>query len=175
MKFRRNGLTLAAIAAICASSFALAAEGQPGHKHGADAKGGHHQPGSEAHGGTATDGSPGKGSEASRTVRIEARDTVYNVKQVQVRAGETIKFVVTNNGKIDHEFGIASGKEHEEHREMMKQMPDMKHDAPNVVSLKPGETKEVIWKFGKDTNVEFSCNIPGHAEQGMKGVFRVVR
>jgi uncharacterized cupredoxin-like copper-binding protein len=92
-----------------------------------------------------------------------------------VRAGETIKFVVANKSKIDHEFAIASPKEHADHREMMKQMPDMKHDEPNVVTLKPGETKELIWKFGSDADVEFACNIPGHWEGGMKGMFRVSR
>ena len=164
---------LAAMVALCAGGPALANGGPKGHKHG-DAKAGA-QHGDHAHGGTATDGSPGKPNEVNRTVRVEARDTTFNVKQIQVRAGETVKFVIENKGRLPHEFAIASAQEHEEHRKMMQQMPDMVHDEPNAVTLKPGETREVIWKFGKDANVEFSCNIPGHAEQGMKGVFRVVR
>lgn len=58
---------------------------------------------------------------------------------------------------------------------MMREMPDMVHEEPNVVTVKPRETKELIWKFGKDTDVEFACNIPGHYEGGMKGAFRVMR
>ena len=149
---------LALIAALI-SATAYAAEGPPGHTHGA----------------TSTDGGPGKAADVKRVVQVEARDTAFNVKQVQVRAGETIKFIVTNKGELAHEFAIASPKEHEEHRAMMKQMPDMVHEEPNVVTVKPGEKKEIIWKFGKDTDLEFACNVPGHSEQGMKGAFRVMR
>jgi uncharacterized cupredoxin-like copper-binding protein len=133
----------------------------------------HGEHGGAAHGATAT-GVPGKTEEVKRTVRIEARDNDFNVKSIQVRAGETIRFVVTNASYEPHEFGIASPKEHEEHRAMMKQMPNMVHDDPNVVTVNPGETKELIWKFGKDANVEFACNMPGHSERGMTGTFRVM-
>src|SRR5918997_7030497 len=74
-----------------------------------------------AHGGTATDGRPGNPAEASRTIRVETREHEFNVKQVQVKAGETIRFIVTNVSYEPHEFGIASPKEHEEHRAMMRQ------------------------------------------------------
>ncbi len=152
------------VAAIWAIS-AQAAEGPPGHGH---------ERGS-GHGSTGIDGEPGKASDVKRVVQIEARDTTYNVRTIQVRVGETIKFVITNKSQLVHEFGIASPKEHAEHREMMKQMPDMVHEDPNVVTVKPGETKQLIWKFGKDTEVEFACDIPGHSEQGMTGTFRVSR
>ena len=143
---------------------ALAASGPPGHTHGG-----------AAHGATATDGRPGNPAEATRTVRIETRENDYSAKQIQVKAGETIRFVVTNVSYEPHEFGIASPQEHEQHRAMMKEMPDMNHDEPNVVTVMPGETKELVWKFGRDSNVEFACNIPGHSERGMKGAFRVLR
>jgi hypothetical protein len=38
-----------------------------------------------------TDGGPGKMSDVTRTIRIEARDTAFNVKEIRVKAGETIK------------------------------------------------------------------------------------
>lgn len=163
MKYPVSALAL--VSALVSAS-AYGAEGPRGHSHG---------PGATGHGATTTDGGPGKASDVKRVVQIEARDTAFNVRQVQVRAGETIKFVVTNKGELAHEFAIASPKEHEEHRAMMQQMPDMVHEEPNVVTVKPGETKEVIWKFGKDADLEFACNIPGHAEQGMKGAFRIMR
>ncbi|MDH3219117.1 MAG: hypothetical protein OEO19_06245 [Gammaproteobacteria bacterium] len=53
---------------------------------------------------------------------------------------------------------------------MMQKMPDMKHNDPNTVSLAPGESTSLTWKFmGKDT-VVFACNIPGHFEAGMKHI-----
>ena len=50
---------------------------------------------------------------------------------------------------------------------MMREMPDMQHDDPNVVTLEPGETRSLIWTFAKAVNIEVACNIPGHYEGGM--------
>jgi uncharacterized cupredoxin-like copper-binding protein len=122
-----------------------------------------------------TDGAPGHLKDVSRVVRVQTLDSTFNVKLIQVRAGQTVKFVVTNKSSIPHEFVIASRDEHLEHRKMMQQMAGMTmNDEPNAVSLEPGQTKEFIWKFGRDTEVEFACDIPGHAELGMTGNFRLM-
>lgn len=152
--------------------WALAAHAQSAMAAGKDH--GHQEDAAE--GGTGTDGVPGDPAVARRTVRIDARDMAFNVKQIQVRAGETVRFVIANTGKLRHEFVIASHEEHVEHRSMMKQAPNMEMGKePNAVTIDPGETKELVWKFGKDTDVEFACDIPGHAESGMTGVFRVMQ
>jgi len=154
---------LAGVAAICAVS-AQAASGVPEHAHEHDG------------GATGTAGGPGKASDVTRTVRIDAGDTAFNVKQIQVKAGETIKFVIASKSSIPHEFVIASHDEHLEHRKMMQEMAGMEmDDEPNAVTIDPGQTKELIWKFGKDKDVEFACDIPGHAEQGMAGKFRIAK
>jgi uncharacterized cupredoxin-like copper-binding protein len=158
---------LAGFAAICAAS-AQAASDVPEHAHGHD--------GGAAHGVTDTAGGPGNASDVTRTVRIDAGDTTFNVKQIQVKAGETIKFVITSKSSIPHEFVIASHGEHLEHRKMMQEMAGMEmEDEPNAVTIDPGQSKELIWKFGKDQDVEFACDIPGHAEQGMAGKFRITK
>lgn len=161
---------MAVLAAL--AIWAFAAQAQSANSNGK----GQEQQEDAAQGGTGTDGMPGKASDVHRTVRIEARDMAFNVKQIQVRAGETVRFVITNTGKLRHEFVIASHAEHFEHRAMMQQMPNMEMgNEPNAVTIDPGQTKELIWKFGKDTDVEFACDIPGHAESGMTGAFRVMQ
>ncbi len=158
---------LAGFAAICAVS-AQAASGVSAHAHEHD--------GDAAHGATGTAGGPGKATDVTRTVRIDAGDTTFNVKQIQVKAGETVKFVITSKSSIPHEFVIASHDEHLEHRKMMQEMAGMTmDDEPNAVTIDPGQFKELIWKFGKDKDVEFACDIPGHAEQGMAGKFRITK
>jgi uncharacterized cupredoxin-like copper-binding protein len=157
-------------ALFAAAIWAISAQAGPALAHGE-----HDHHGSAAHGATSTDGAPGKPEDVKRTVRIEATDDAFNVKQIQVRAGETVRFVITNAGYNRHEFAIASPEENEEHRAMMRQMPNMIHHDPNVVTIEPGETKELLWRFGKDRNVEFSCNIRNHAEEGMHGTFRVMQ
>src|SRR5690242_17605162 len=88
----------------------------------------HTQPHSHAAPAGADLGGPGKAVDAKRVVRIEARDRDYSIRQVQVRLGETVRFVVVNKSSIRHEFGIARHDEHVEHRKMMQAMPDMKHE-----------------------------------------------
>ena len=50
----------------------------------------------------------------------------------------------------------------------------MKHDDPNSVLLRPGETKELIWRFAGGMTLEFACNVPGHYEAGMVGELKVL-
>ena len=38
-----------------------------------------------------------------------------------------------------------------------------------VLSMKPGETKSVTWKFTKPGDFLFACNFVGHSEAGMLG------
>ena len=119
-------------------------------------------------------GQPGNREIISRTIKINALDTMrFNKKIIQVKPGETIRFVVTNTGKIDHEFAIGTREEQVEHAKMMASMPDMKHVEGNVLSLKPGETRELIWQFGKAGAVEIACHLPGHYEAGMKATVNV--
>ena len=158
-----------AVVAGLAGIWALAAHAAPGAS-------GHDHAAAHLHGGSGTDGSPGSPAEVNRIVRIEAFDRTFDLRQIDVRPGETVKFLITSRSSIPHEFVIASHPEHVEHRKTMQEMSDMKmDDEPNAVTIEPGETKELIWSFGTDPNVEFSCDILGHAEQGMTGKFRVVK
>jgi len=126
--------------------------------------------------GAGTDGEPGDAAAVWRTIRIEARNMSFKPHSIAIRPGETVRLVIFNSGKLRHEFVIASNAEHLEHRAAMRRMPDMNMTGePNAVTVDPGQSKELIWKFGDDPKVEFSCDIPGHAEAGMTGIFRTVR
>ncbi len=117
-------------------------------------------------------GQPGRAKDVARTIKVVADDTGFSLKEIDVRSGETVRFIVTNAGKIDHEFSVATRAEHLAHRKMMAEMPDMKHNDPNMVTLRPGQTKVLVWKFGAPRHdLEFACDIPGHAEAGMQGKF----
>ncbi len=123
-------------------------------------------------------GQPGKEAEVSRTINVSANDQMRFVLDAQrIKVGETIKFVVKNEGKIVHEFTFGDAPYQRAHYAMMKKDPDMKHEDPNAVTLQPGETKTLIWKFDKVMQgpLEISCFTPGHYEQGMKALIGVTR
>ncbi|MCX7865370.1 MAG: carboxymuconolactone decarboxylase family protein, partial [Novosphingobium sp.] len=46
-------------------------------------------------------------------------------REIEVRQGETIRFIHHNSGKVMHEFVLGTRKELEEHAELMKKFPDM--------------------------------------------------
>jgi uncharacterized cupredoxin-like copper-binding protein len=47
------------------------------------------------------------------------------------------------------------------------------HDHPNAVMVKPGRTRELVWRFTRAGAFEYGCNVPGHYESGMKGTIAV--
>lgn len=119
-------------------------------------------------------GQPGKASRVTRTIRVQALDTMrYAPEKLTVKAGQTVRFIATNAGRIKHEFVIGDAEEQRQHAEMMKKMPDMKHDEGNALTLEPGETKELVWQFGKAWKVEIACHVPGHYEAGMRAIVTV--
>ncbi len=126
---------------------------------------------SHRHGGV---GKPGIAANVTRTVNIAMSDAMrYSPSDVEVKSGETVRFIVTNLGRVTHELSLGTEKELLEHREAMKKAPGMQHDEPGQLSLPPGGQGEIIWQFGKAGTVNFACLVPGHHEAGMKGTVKV--
>ena len=153
-------IVVSAIALTVGSIAALAAPGAPGHGHA-----------------TFSAGEPGNPKKPSRVVQITMREgdgkMMYIPEKIDVRKGEQIKFVIRNNGALDHEFILASTDENLKHAEQMKKNPEMEHDDPNAKRLAPKQAKEIVWKFTKSGTFEFGCLIPGHREAGMTGFVTV--
>lgn len=146
------------LAALLAASCALASGTHSG---------GHH------HGGYVY-GEPGIAANVSRTVEVDAADTMrFTPSNVLVKKGQTIRFIIRNSGNVPHEFSLGTEKELQAHYEVMKKFPDMEHDEPNMVSLQPGAQGEVIWRFTKAGTVHFACLRVGHFDAGMKGQIQV--
>lgn len=141
-------------------------------------------------------GKPAKASEAKRTVTVVMRDNLYEPEAISVQAGETVRFVVKNEGQFVHEFNIGTAAMHAEHQKEMMMMvehgvlePDrinrermkmdmgggktMEHNDPNSLLLEPGKSGEIVWTFTKATELEFACNVPGHYDAGMVGKMSV--
>ncbi len=119
-------------------------------------------------------GRPGKSQDVTRIVTLIATEMRYSESELEFTAGETVKFVLINKGRQDHELMIADAHEQLEHRMMMLSMEGSHHhDEGNVIEVKPGETRELIWTFTQPGNFEFACNFPGHAERGMTGKISV--
>lgn len=126
---------------------------------------------SHAHGAI---GVPGTAAKVNRTVEVDMTDAMrFNPSSVAAKQGETIRFIVKNSGQLKHEFVLGTEKELKEHYEVMKKFPEMEHDDPNMVTVAPGKTGEVVWQFTQSGTVNFACLQPGHYDAGMKGAVKV--
>ena len=120
-------------------------------------------------------GRPGDPKKVTRTVRIGMADTMrYTPAELKFRRGETVKFIVHNNGKQDHEMVLGTMEDLKAHAAMMKKHPGMQHAEPQMVDLKPGKTGIFIWQFTRAGTFHFGCFEPGHFEGGMIGKVEVV-
>ena len=122
-------------------------------------------------------GMPGDPKKPSRVINVTMREVdgrmLFIPDRIAVRRGEQIRFVLRNNGELDHEIVVATLAENLKHGEEMKKNPDMEHDDPNAKRLKPRTTAELLWRFTRAGEFDFSCLIPGHRESGMFGTITV--
>ena len=140
-------------------------------------------------------GHPAYAAQATRTVEVTLGDIYFEPKSLDVKQGETVRFVLVNKGRLLHEFNLGDAAMHGAHQQEMLKMTasgmltptgmkhdmagmghsmahgdaPMKHDDPNSVLVEPGKTAELTWTFTDATGLEFACNIPGHYQAGMVG------
>lgn len=167
MNWNRGGIALVAAALLSASAWA--GEGPAGHSHGH----GH----GEGHGESFSAGEPGNPKKPAKIVQVTMGESdgkmLFVPARVEIKKGEQIKFVLRNNGELDHEFVLANAADNLKHAEAMKKNPDMEHEEPNGRQLAPKKTSEMVWKFTKTGEFEYACLIPGHREAGMVGTILV--
>lgn len=154
-KLHRTGIVLCGVMLLSASAWA--GEGAPGH---------HHDESFSA-------GEPGDPKKPARIIQVTMGERqgkmMFTPTKIEVKKGEQVKFVLRNNGELDHEFVLATVVENLKHAEAMKKNPDMEHDDPNAKRLAPKKTDEILWKFNKVGEFEYACLIPGHKDSGMVG------
>ena len=121
-------------------------------------------------------GIAGDPAKASRTVEIRMTDAMrFTPATIQVKRGETVRFVLRNDGRMLHEMVIGTKAALEEHAIVMRKFPGMEHDEPYMAHVSPGKTGEIVWQFNEGGEFGFACLIPGHFEAGMKGKIAVKR
>jgi uncharacterized cupredoxin-like copper-binding protein len=115
-------------------------------------------------------GRTGDPKKASRTVRVDMSDRMrFTPDSIDVKRGDTVRFVVRNSGKVMHEMVLGTMVDLKEHAELMKKHPGMEHDEPYMAHVEPGKTAEIVWQFTQPGEFHFGCLVPGHFEAGMVG------
>ena len=97
-------------------------------------------------------------------------DIAFQPDAIDVTRGETVMFVFTNTGDVDHDAFIGNRDAQAEHEDEMRNAGEGHgggHGGANAVTVEPGESAELTYKFDEPGAVEIGCHQPGHYDAGM--------
>lgn len=122
--------------------------------------------GNDGGGGESALGEEGVGSQVDRVIEIETSDQLrFDPSEIEVQAGETIEFKISNVASSPHEFVLGPAHEHSD---------DMQHGAANATGeIEPGGDASVVWSFPDAGETAFACHIDDHDKAGMIGTVTV--
>lgn len=113
-------------------------------------------------------------SESERKVTVVASDDLrFDPASIEVSAGEVVTFIVRNDGATDHEFVLGDAAYQEKHEKDMAEGGHHMVGMDNAVTVEPGETAEITWRFEEAGEVLYGCHEPGHYEDGMVGTIEI--
>ena len=119
-------------------------------------------------------GIAGDAKSAKRTIEIAMSDDMkFTPSSIDVKLGETVKFVIRNKGQVLHEMVIGDKKTLDDHAALMIKFPKMEHDEPYMAHVSPGKEGSLVWTFNRAGAFDFACLIAGHYQAGMVGKIRV--
>ena len=110
------------------------------------------------------------GHGAERTVELTVHHSRFSLEELQVRPGETIRFVLRNTDPIPHELIVGD----ESVQDIHERGTESHHgERPGEVSVAPGATAVTTYRFGAGGRLLFGCHLPGHWAYGMRGTITV--
>lgn len=114
----------------------------------------------------------------TRSIVVKMDDQMrFAPSLVEVREGETIRFVVRNAGQTAHEMVLGSDAEIQAHAQAMQQgqahEQSHSHGSGAAITVAAGQTGEMVVKFDQAQTLQMACLIPGHYEAGMRGTLNV--
>jgi plastocyanin len=89
---------------------------------------------------------------AATTVQVKGGEFFFRLSAKSATKPGKVTFSYTNIGHIPHDFKING-----------KQTP----------LIGPGKTAKLVVNFKKKGTYRYLCTVPGHAEAGMMGVFKI--
>ena len=105
-------------------------------------------------------------AELPTTVEIPIRYSHYERKELKVRAGAAVTFVLENKDPIDHEWIVGDTAVHERHRTGTEPVHGSR---PTEVTIPAGATRTTTVTFGTPGTYLYICHLPGHEAYGMVG------
>jgi uncharacterized cupredoxin-like copper-binding protein len=114
------------------------------------------------------------GDDATRTVEIDMVDIAFEPDTLDVKRGETVRFVFTNTGKAVHDAFVGDRVAQADHEPEMRDEEGDEHGGghedgdEDAITVDPGDSGELTYTFDDAGTIEIGCHQEGHYESGMK-------
>jgi uncharacterized cupredoxin-like copper-binding protein len=97
-------------------------------------------------------------------------ELAFSPATLDVKVGETISFVFTNKGKLQHDAFLGDKAAQEDHEKEMRAMTDPGDHGGHEggITVPAGQTGALRHTFDKPGTLEIGCHEPGHYPSGMK-------
>lgn len=103
-------------------------------------------------------------------VRLRIEHSRFMPADLEVVAGSTVTFIVTNEDPIDHELIIGD----QEVQDVHERGTEAHHGArPGEISVPAGEERTTVYTFEEPGELIYGCHLPGHYDYGMRGIIGV--
>lgn len=109
----------------------------------------------------------------ARTVEVVMNEFSFDPGTTEVVAGETVRFVFTNEGAIEHEAMLGDAHMQEEFQGAHDDHGGGHHGDVHAVTVPAGGTGELVVTFDDPGTQYFGCHLPGHYEAGMEATLTV--
>lgn len=107
--------------------------------------------------------------DGAQVVEVALQDSMQIVPgKITVESGTPVRFVITNEGALEHDFFIGSDREQKQ-REAGEGEPG----PDRYVAVPPGETVTLVTTFPSPGKTIAGCVVPGHYSAGMKATITI--
>jgi uncharacterized cupredoxin-like copper-binding protein len=112
--------------------------------------------------------------EVADVTTIDMRDTHFSPDDLTFDRGQEVTFRFVNKGKLRHDAFIGDEDAQDMHEDEMRMSDDEDHGAGHVaeaddaVTVAPGKTGTLTYRFTKRGGTLIACHEPGHYAAGMR-------
>jgi uncharacterized cupredoxin-like copper-binding protein len=127
--------------------------------------------------GSGDDNASSDSAGAARRIEIAMVDIAFEPSSLTVTEGDEVELLFTNDGKVRHEAYVGTPDDQVDHAEEMAAEGEDSgghddhgggSDDKNKITVEPGKSGELTYRFDKAGSYEIGCHEPGHYDAGMK-------
>lgn len=105
-----------------------------------------------------------------RTVEVTIKHSRFLPSEFEFDSGETVRFLITNQDPIDHEFIIGDETVQDRH----ENGTEAEHgEVPGEVTIHAMESAVTTFEFSGPGVLLIGCHAPGHYDYGMRGTIHI--